>query len=100
MGGGQGSSGCPSPRASGWHVAMATGLGDLQIGVFQSDLLLGADRLEPGDRRRYERFFLELVRQRGFPLHSASLWNALFFGWDLEEGVYLGRGLRATLAQS
>ena len=75
-------------------------MGDLRIGVFQSDLLLGADRLETEDRKRYERFFLEVVRQRGFPLHTASLWNALFFGWDLETADYLGRGLRAALAES
>ena len=77
-----------------------SGLGDLRIGVFQSDLLLGAEQLEREDRQRYERFFRDVIRQRGFPLHTASLWNALFFGWDLETGDYLGRGLQATPARS
>lgn len=71
-----------------------------QTGVLTTDLLLGADRL-PGDYRcAYQEFFLALVRQRGFPLHTASLWNALHFGWSLELGGYLGRGVRLTMAES
>jgi hypothetical protein len=59
-----------------------------------------SEQLEREDRRRYERFFRDVIRQRGFPLHTASLWNALFLGWDLETGDYLGRVLQATPVRS
>lgn len=69
----------------------------LEAGYITTDLLLGADRLTPEFRRRYQAFFLEVVRQRGFPLHTASLWNALYFGWSLKLEGYLGRGLRVAM---
>ncbi len=75
-------------------------LGEIRAGFFLSDLLLGSDRLSEAERGRYQTFFREIVRQRGFPLHTASFWNCLYFGWDLDEQGYLGRGLRLTLAQS
>lgn len=75
-------------------------IGELRAGYFLSDLLLGADRLSYEDRRSYQRFFRAVVEQRGFPLHTASFWNALFFGWDLDENGYLGRGMRLDLAES
>ena len=75
-------------------------LGEIRSGFFLSDLLLGSDRLSEAERGRYQTFFREVVRQRGFPLHTASFWNALYFGWDLDEQGYLGRGLRLTLAKS
>ena len=73
-------------------------LGEIRSGFFLSDLLLGSDRLSEAERGRYQTFFREVVCQRGFPLHTASFWNALYFGWDLDEQGYLGRGLRLTLA--
>jgi hypothetical protein len=78
----------------------AAALGSLRTGVFTTELLLGADRVCPETRRNYQIFFREVIRQRGFPLHTASLWNALFFGWDLELHSYLGRGLQLSLATS
>ncbi len=78
-----------------------SGISELRrFGVVTTDLLLGADRLPPDHRRSYQEFFLALVKQRGFPLHTASLWNALYFGWSVELDGYLGRGVRLSLAQS
>ncbi|MHB8891190.1 MAG: hypothetical protein ACYC65_04015 [Candidatus Limnocylindrales bacterium] len=79
---------------------MTAGL-DLSLGgQFTTDLLLGVERLPPDHRRAYEHYFLEVIRQRGFPLHTASLWNALHFGWSLERRCYLGRGFRLVPADS
>ena len=69
-------------------------------GVVTTDLLLGADRLPADHRRAYQDFLLALVKQRGFPLHTASLWNALYFGWSLDLDGYLGRGVRLSMAES
>lgn len=74
---------------------------DLAVGgQFTTDLLLGVEHLPPDHRRAYERYFLEIIRQRGFPLHTASLWNALYFGWSLERRCYLGRGFHPVPAES
>ena len=67
--------------------------------MISSDLLFSLERMPAADRQSYEVFFREVIRQRGFPLHTSSLWNALYFGWSLERHSYLGRGLRMTLAQ-
>ncbi len=69
-------------------------------GQFTTDFLLGVDRLPPAHRRAYEAYFLEVIRQRGFPLHTASLWNALYFGWSLERRSYLGRGFHLVPVES
>lgn len=79
---------------------MRKSIGTIRSGFILSDLLLGADRLTTEDRRSYQTFFLEVVRQRGFPLHTASLWNALEFGWDLDEDGYLAHGLRIVRAET
>ena len=74
---------------------------DLSLGgQFTTDLLLGVERLPPDHRRAYEHYFREVIRQRGFPLHTASLWNALYFGWSLERRSYLGRGFHLVPADS
>jgi hypothetical protein len=73
-------------------LALASG------GSFTTDLLLGVDRLPPAHVRAYGAYFLEVIRQRGFPLHTASLWNALYFGWSTERASYLGRGFRLVPA--
>jgi hypothetical protein len=73
-------------------------LGELRIGTISTDLLYGADAIPHEDRASYATFLREVVRQRGFPLHTASLWNALYFGWDLDRSGYLGRGMQTTLA--
>src|SRR6059036_2681373 len=69
-------------------------------GQFTTDLLQGVERLPPDHRRAYEQYFLQVIRQRGFPLHTASLWNALYFGWSLERHCYLGRGFHLVPAES
>ena len=69
-------------------------------GSFTTDLLLGVDRLPPAHVRAYGAYFLDVIRQRGFPLHTASLWNALYFGWSTERASYLGRGFRLVRADA
>lgn len=60
---------------------------------FIPELLLGYDALESADRRRLNDFLVAVVQRRGFPLHVTTLWNALYFGYDLDEQGYLGRGI-------
>ena len=60
---------------------------------FVRELLLGIDTVRPADRRAIAAYLTEVVAQRGFPLHVGSLWNALYFEWDLEERGYLAAGL-------
>jgi hypothetical protein len=79
---------------------MTAGLGEIRSGHFTSELLLGADKLDAAERASFQTFFLAVVQQRGFPLHTASLWNALNFGWNLDLRSYQGRGVQHTLAQS
>lgn len=73
-------------------------IGELRAGFLTTDLLLGVDALSPADRRSFQQFFAAVIRQRGFPLHTASLWNALYYGWSLDRRSYLGSGLRLALA--
>jgi hypothetical protein len=60
---------------------------------FVRELLLGAATVRPADRREIARYLREVVEQRGFPLQLASLWNALYFEWDLDEAGYVAAGL-------
>jgi len=78
-----------------------TGIPQLQfMGVMTPELLWGVDYVPRDHQRSYQEFFLRLIRERGFPLHTASLWNALYFGWSFDTKGYLGRGLRLDLARS
>jgi hypothetical protein len=79
---------------------MTAVLGEIRSGHFTSELLLGAERLAPAEKASYQAFFRAVVAQRGFPLHTASLWNALNFGWNLDLRSYQGRGVQHTLAES
>jgi hypothetical protein len=72
---------------------MVRGLELRSGGHFTTDFLLGVDRLPEEHRRAYAEYFAEVIRQRGFPLHTASLWNALAFGWSTERNGYLGRSM-------
>lgn len=63
---------------------------DLSVGVMTSDFLIGVDSFARDHVRRYQEFFAAVVAERGFPLHTASLWNALHFGWSLGDHKYLG----------
>lgn len=58
-------------------------------GGFIRELLLGPDAVKPAQRSQIGRYFAEVIAQRGFPLHLASLWNALYFEWELEERGYV-----------
>jgi hypothetical protein len=60
---------------------------------FIPELLLGYEAVESADRRNLAGFLAAIVRRRGFPVHVTSLWNALYFGYDLDEPGYLGRGI-------
>jgi hypothetical protein len=60
---------------------------------FVRELLLGFSSVMPADRRAIAAYLTDLVTQRAFPLHVSSLWNALYFEWDLDEHGYLAPGL-------
>lgn len=60
---------------------------------FVRELLFGASEFKPADRREITAYLTAVVEQRGFPLNVASLWNALYFEWDLNEAGYLAPGL-------
>ena len=60
---------------------------------FVRELLLGPDHVKPAQRTEIGRYFVEVITKRGFPLHVANLWNALYFGWDPDEDGYIGQGL-------
>lgn len=60
---------------------------------FHPELLLGYDAIEPTQRRVLCDYLLRVVRDRGFPLNVANLWNALYFGYDLDEHGYFGHGI-------
>lgn len=70
----------------------------MQTGKFTSDLLLGAKHLSERERRELGDFFADVGEQRGFPLHTAVLWNLLYFGYDLNLGGYLGSSPHITQA--
>jgi len=55
----------------------------LQRGVFYPELTLGAGALSANRRVELQQFLVEVVRQRGCPLHLANLWNAIYFNYDL-----------------
>ena len=71
----------------------------MRVGQFSSELLRGAEHLAVNQRHELCVFFAAVAEQRGFPLHTAVLWNSLYFGWDLESGEYLGRGVRIEEAE-
>lgn len=62
----------------------------MRAGTFKSDLLLGAKHLSRRERIELGSYFADVAEQRGFPLHTAVLWNLLYFGWDLDRDGYLG----------
>lgn len=70
----------------------------MQTGRFTSDLLLGAKHLSQRERRELGDLFADVAEQRGFPLHTAVLWNLLYFGYDMKLGGYLGTSPHITEA--
>ncbi len=60
---------------------------------FFADVLLGYDAMDGKILAETRAYLADLVRARGFPLHVTNLWNALYVGFDLEEGAYLAEGI-------
>ncbi len=60
---------------------------------FVRELLLGPDAVKPVQRASIATYLAAVIEQRGFPLHLASLWNALYFEWDLDERGYVAATL-------
>ncbi|HET6319511.1 MAG TPA: hypothetical protein VFG86_23890 [Chloroflexota bacterium] len=58
--------------------------------LFLPELALGAAAVGDQDRRAIQAFLAAVMAQRGMPLHTTSLWNALYFGWDLDDASYCG----------
>ena len=59
------------------------------MSFFYPEVTLGAEELSSGRRGEIGDFLVDVIRQRGFPLHLANLWNALYFRWDLEQRQYV-----------
>lgn len=72
----------------------------MRTGRFTSDLLLGAKHLSRRERIELGEFFADVAEQRGFPLHTALLWNVIYFGFDLDRGGYLGSSPHISSAES
>ncbi len=66
--------------------------GSLTRGIFYPELVLGAGSLSYNRRLELQQFLVDVVRQRGYPLHLANLWNSLYFHYDLD-----ARGFRPEL---
>ncbi len=60
----------------------------LRQGRFYPELTLGAGALSPSRRAELGQFLQDVVYARGFPLHLANLWNALYFNYDLDYGGF------------
>lgn len=56
--------------------------------LFAPELALGVDALTPEIQERLRSYFADVLRVRGFPLHTAIAWNALHFGYDPEAESY------------
>jgi hypothetical protein len=56
--------------------------------LFAPELALGYDALDSELRDRLRGYLAEVIRARGFPLHTTVAWNALHFGFDPVEGSY------------
>jgi hypothetical protein len=57
-------------------------------GVFYPELALGVEALTRAKQLELQRFLSAVVKKRGHPLHLANLWNALYFGYDLNYGGF------------
>ncbi len=57
--------------------------------LFVPQMLLGFDALEPADADRLTRYLAALVARRGV-VHTAVAFNAVYFGYDLAFGGYVG----------
>ena len=57
--------------------------------LFVPQMLLGFDALEPADADRLTRYLAALVARRGI-VHTIVAFNAVYFGYDLGFGGYVG----------
>jgi hypothetical protein len=57
--------------------------------LFVPQMLLGFDALEPADADRLTRYLAALVARRGV-VHTVVAFNAVYFGYDLTFGGYVG----------
>ena len=57
--------------------------------LFVPEMLLGFDALEPTDADRLTRYLASLAARRGV-IHTAVAFNAVYFGYDLTYGGYVG----------
>ena len=57
--------------------------------LFVPQMLLGFDALEPADADRLTRYLAALVARRGV-VHTIVAFNAVYFGYDLSFGGYVG----------
>ena len=57
--------------------------------LFVPEVLLGFEALEPTDAKRLTLHLGELVARRGV-VHTAIAFNAIYFGYDLDFGGYVG----------
>src|SRR5260370_40626402 len=55
----------------------------MQRGMFYPELTLGARALSANRDSELQQFLVDVIRQRGCPLHLANLWNAIYFNYDL-----------------
>ncbi|WP_436778200.1 hypothetical protein [Yinghuangia sp. YIM S09857] len=56
--------------------------------LFSAELLRGAAAMPTGHRTRIEGFLHDVTAARPAPLHPATAWNALRFGFDPSAGCY------------
>lgn len=56
--------------------------------LFVPELALGYEALDPGLRARLQTYLTDVIRARGFPVHTTLAWNALHFGFDPAERSY------------
>lgn len=57
--------------------------------LFVPEMLLGFDALKPTDAERLTRYLAALVQRRGV-VHTTVAFNAVYFGYDLDFGGYVG----------
>lgn len=53
-----------------------------------AEFVLGIDAIPTGRVVALQDYLVQVVEQRGAPLHLNNLWNALYFRWDLDRGGY------------